>query len=123
MVALAGLVAVLAMAGVLMLGLWLEYGWLTVLGMLGMGAVVVVWLTLPAPRYQEPAPSARRAPLSMKEVALPASGMTAIAAAGLAMGIGLWLEWGWLTVLGMLLVGMAMVAALVRASRPGQGRV
>ena len=120
MVPLAGSVAVTFTAGLLMLGLWLEYGWLTVLGMLAMGVVVVVWLILPAPPYQEPAPSPPRAPFSMKEVALPTAGMMAVAIAGLAVGVGLWLEWGWLSVLGMLLVGIGMVAALVRAARPGQ---
>ena len=117
MVALGGLTVVLIAGGVLMLGLWAEQGWLTVLAMLFLGVTMVVVLALPAPPPQQRAPAPVRAPVPVKEFALPAAEMAAVAAFGLVLGGGLLLEWGWLTVLGMLMVGVALVVILARASR------
>lgn len=111
MVAIAGLAAITVAGLIVFLGFWLEQGWLSVLGMISLAAVMIGVLRMPAPASpvietagitKLPEPSR---PLDL----VPVIGVMAISLAGLIVGVGLLVDWGWIAVIGMGLLGLFIV--------------
>jgi hypothetical protein len=122
MSALSGL-AVVTLAGLTVaLGLWTEQGWLAVAGMALLGAAMVVGLAWSRGAAGPPVRATQaHAAASPGDSTFPAAGVAAVSAAGLMVAAGIWQGLNWLTVAGMLLVGVTVVAGLARASSHGRG--
>ena len=94
------------------------WGWLAGLGMLGMGGAMVA--TLMAGQEEPPPPIARPALAMPRNAGVDATEsilVLGVVAGGVVLAAGLTYGWGWVTALGMLGVGAAILATL--ALKPG----
>ena len=111
MVAITGLGAITVAGLIVFLGFWLEQGWLSVLGMISLAAVMIGVLRMPAPAFPviETAGTTKLPEPAQPLDLVPVIGVMAISFAGLVVGIGLWVEWGWIAVIGMGLLGLFII--------------
>jgi hypothetical protein len=110
MVALAGLTAITLAGLLVLLGLWLDQGWLSVLGMISLAGVMIGVLRLPSPAIPvvEVSTLSPTAPAQQLDL-VPVIGLMAVLFAGVIVSVGLLIEWGWIAVIGMGLLGLFIV--------------
>ena len=116
MVAMGVVVAVMAGGVLLSAGMWLEQGWIVIVGMLAMAAVVVGGFIKVSDRSYQPPPPVYRHRQVPKPDSVALVGVFGVIAAAMVLTVGIWQELGWVSVAGMLLVGATMIGGLVKAS-------
>jgi len=112
-----GVVVAITAGGVLLsAGIWLEQGWLAIVGMLAMASVVVGGFIKASDRSYQPPPPAYRRRQALKPDSVAMVGVLGVSAAAVVLMFGIWQGLGFVSVAGMLLVAATMIGGLVKAS-------